>query len=497
MMQFLIAAPRSGSGKTTMTCAVLAALKKRGADPCAFKSGPDYIDPMFHRSALQVDSHNLDLFLSDRPTVQALYARCAAGHGAAVCEGAMGFYDGQGLTTRASAWELADTLGLPVLLVVQRGGASVTLAAEIQGLMHFRKNSHISGILLNSCSEKLYKMLKSEPYGLRDGYIPILIAYVLRAYQNVSLYFHGNEHSYTQEELVKALSEPENYTLFVCNWNEEEMAYIESLEEIFKIYLPKGDSLNRLEDLFKAVNTHYSSISKSARTTEVYVSDIAKKYRNIMSLSYKDYNKFFFDVLPELNSNLQELIIQIRSIKKELESVNEKQYIRVVRATKQVFEISEDEDMMSAIETLYQESWKEKSQKAFDYTTNGVLDIVSKVSNLSEKNFIEELARAVTGFELNYWTDNKINDFEETLRTAVNRLDAYDPTEGLQQGEMKITIESGDGNPIISQFSQNELTTAGQTMLNKMKNTIGSFGGSLSYEEKISIMAQLLKDVIN
>ena len=84
---------------------------------------------------------------------------------------------------------------------------------------------------------------------------------------------------------MKALSEPENYTLFVCNWNEEEMAYIESLEEIFKIYLPKGDSLNRLEDLFKAVNTHYSSISKSARTTEVYVSDIAKKYRNIMSLS--------------------------------------------------------------------------------------------------------------------------------------------------------------------------------------------------------------------
>ena len=60
MMQFLIAAPSSGSGKTTVACAVLAALKKRGADPCAFKSGPDYIDPMFHRSALQVDSHNLE-----------------------------------------------------------------------------------------------------------------------------------------------------------------------------------------------------------------------------------------------------------------------------------------------------------------------------------------------------------------------------------------------------------------------------------------------------
>ena len=101
MMQFLIAAPRSGSGKTTITCAVLTALQRRGADPCAFKCGPDYIDPMFHRSALGVESHNLDLYLSAPDTVRTLYARYAAGHGAAVCEGAMGFYDGQGLTTRA------------------------------------------------------------------------------------------------------------------------------------------------------------------------------------------------------------------------------------------------------------------------------------------------------------------------------------------------------------------------------------------------------------
>lgn len=100
MMQFLIAAPRSGSGKTTVTCAVLTALQRRGADPCAFKCGPDYIDPMFHRSALGVESHNLDLYLSAPDTVRTLYARYAAGHGAAVCEGAMGFYDGQGLTTR-------------------------------------------------------------------------------------------------------------------------------------------------------------------------------------------------------------------------------------------------------------------------------------------------------------------------------------------------------------------------------------------------------------
>ena len=172
MMQFVIAAPRSGSGKTTVTCALLAALKKRGHAPCAFKSGPDYIDPMFHRAVLGVESHNLDLYLSGKDTVQALYARYAAGHGAAVCEGAMGFYDGQGLTTRASAWELADTLNLPVLLVVQPKGASVTLAAQIQGLVHYRTPSHLAGILLNDCSEKLYKML--APLLERETGLPVL-----------------------------------------------------------------------------------------------------------------------------------------------------------------------------------------------------------------------------------------------------------------------------------------------------------------------------------
>lgn len=87
MLQLVLAAPRSGSGKTTAACALLAALTARGLAPCAFKSGPDYIDPMFHRAVLGVESHNLDLFFSAPQTARALYARHAAGHGAAVVEG--------------------------------------------------------------------------------------------------------------------------------------------------------------------------------------------------------------------------------------------------------------------------------------------------------------------------------------------------------------------------------------------------------------------------
>ena len=173
MIQFLLAAPRSGSGKTTMTCALLMALKRRGCAPCAFKSGPDYIDPMFHRAVLGVESRNLDLFFSAPETVRTLYARGAAGHGAAVCEGAMGFYDGLGgVSDRASAWHLADTLGLPVLLVVEPKGQSLTLAAELKGLNSFRTPSHIAGILLNNCTARMYALL--APMLEKETGLPVL-----------------------------------------------------------------------------------------------------------------------------------------------------------------------------------------------------------------------------------------------------------------------------------------------------------------------------------
>ena len=173
MIQFLLAAPRSGSGKTTMTCALLMALKRRGCAPCAFKSGPDYIDPMFHRAVLGVESRSLDLFFSAPDTVRTLYAKGAAGHGAAVCEGAMGFYDGLGgVSDRASAWHLADTLGLPVLLVVEPKGQSLTLAAELKGLVNFRTPSHIAGILLNNCTARMHALL--APMLEKETGLPVL-----------------------------------------------------------------------------------------------------------------------------------------------------------------------------------------------------------------------------------------------------------------------------------------------------------------------------------
>ena len=92
----MIAAVKSGSGKTTITCAFLKQLLCRKKHPVSFKCGPDYIDPMFHEQVLKIPSKNLDTFFSDVSQIQALYEMELPGHDIAVLEGVMGLYDGLG-----------------------------------------------------------------------------------------------------------------------------------------------------------------------------------------------------------------------------------------------------------------------------------------------------------------------------------------------------------------------------------------------------------------
>ena len=163
----LLSAPASGSGKTAAACALMAALRDQGLEVRACKCGPDYIDPMFHREVLGIDSKNLDLFFSGKEELIREYERHTEGADITVTEGVMGYYDGMTLDSeKASSYDVARTLGLPVLLVLPCRGASLSLAAVVKGIAEFREDSNVCGILLNRVSDMLYpglkKMLEEE-----------------------------------------------------------------------------------------------------------------------------------------------------------------------------------------------------------------------------------------------------------------------------------------------------------------------------------------------
>lgn len=177
LARLMIAGPSSGSGKTSVTCALLRCLQKRTLAVSAFKCGPDYIDPLFHREVLGLSGCNLDLFLSDESTVRGLLSHYAKGSQVAVIEGVMGYYDGMGGHTHmASSYDLARATQTPVVLLVTPKGMSLSLAAFLQGFRDFRSPSHIAGVIFNRCSASLHQLLApivEKESGLRVlGYLP-------------------------------------------------------------------------------------------------------------------------------------------------------------------------------------------------------------------------------------------------------------------------------------------------------------------------------------
>jgi len=161
---FLVAAVRSGSGKTTVTLGLLRALARRGLAVAGAKCGPDYIDPAFHAAASGRPSLNLDSWAMPPALLGDLAARSGAGADLVVLEGLMGLFDGvpgEAGRTGASA-EVAEALGLPLVLVHDVSGQSQSAAAIVAGVRAYAPGLALAGVILNRVGSERHVRLVSD-----------------------------------------------------------------------------------------------------------------------------------------------------------------------------------------------------------------------------------------------------------------------------------------------------------------------------------------------
>lgn len=157
----MIAAPKSGSGKTTITCALLQSLKEKGKSVVSYKCGPDYIDPMFHQKVIDIPSKNLDTFFTEGEETKRLLLKNRTEKEFAVLEGVMGLYDGLGgIREEGSTYHLAKVTKTPILLVVDAKGMGRSVISLIAGFLAYDKEGLIKGVLLNRMSMSYYETIK-------------------------------------------------------------------------------------------------------------------------------------------------------------------------------------------------------------------------------------------------------------------------------------------------------------------------------------------------
>lgn len=170
----MVSAPASGTGKTTVMLGLLRALSEDGLTVQSFKSGPDYIDPAFHRAATGRASFNLDTWAMDAPLFHAI-ARRAARADICIGEGSMGLYDGvatKGRTGFGSSAETAKAMGWPVILVLDVGGQAQSAAATALGFATYDPDLPFAGVILNRVASPRHERLIR--LGMERAGLPVL-----------------------------------------------------------------------------------------------------------------------------------------------------------------------------------------------------------------------------------------------------------------------------------------------------------------------------------
>ena len=157
----MISAPSSGTGKTTVMLGLLRALAEDGLKVQPFKSGPDYIDPAFHRAAAHRPSYNIDTWAMPESLIAGLSAQ-SEGAEIIVAEGSMGLFDGvatRGESGFGSSAETALMMGWPVVLVIDVGGQAQSAAATALGFKMYNPDLPFAGVILNRCASPRHERL--------------------------------------------------------------------------------------------------------------------------------------------------------------------------------------------------------------------------------------------------------------------------------------------------------------------------------------------------
>ncbi|PVE21420.1 cobyrinic acid a,c-diamide synthase [Microvirga sp. KLBC 81] len=170
----LIAAPRSGSGKTTITLGLQRALARRGLRVRGMKCGPDYIDPAFHAEATRAPSYNLDSFAMSTPLLRALASEAASAAEFIIAEGSMGLFDGvrQEIGRTGASADIAALLGWPVVLVLDVSGHAQSAAAVALGCVQFDPRITLAGVVLNKVASERHCRLVED--GMARIGMPVL-----------------------------------------------------------------------------------------------------------------------------------------------------------------------------------------------------------------------------------------------------------------------------------------------------------------------------------
>ena len=373
-----------------------------------------------------------------------------------------------------------------------------------------KKNTDSVEIVLNKIKEfvkstdnnrknfiDIYEVLLNKPYGVRKGIIPVLMAMALCDYSNnLVLYYMNREVDLSADTLVKINETPEKYFLQTEEGTTEKINYISYLMSIYGV--PKtSDSLmmnvrKTVEAMKKWILSMPRLIRESNQSNNLGVDN---KYILIKSELLRpdlNNNEFIFNYMKEVldTKDYNKIVSEINKMKNVFDSLMKNYEYDLVSDTRKIFNENFKGSLTSLLKEWYKNINPKNKKKIYDVTTKNFIEFISGLNNHDEYEVINSIAKIVTGFYIEDWQPSEKDNYIETLQQIELKLsnDNYD-----DKYTKKIVLIDGHNSIEKNIETEEELSALGITMKNNIEELIEEYGDSLSEQDKINVLIDIMK----
>ena len=356
---------------------------------------------------------------------------------------------------------------------------------------------------------ELYNILLNPPYGVRKGILPLLITYALRTYkEKVIIYFSNNEVQLSAN-VLEAInnSNGENYQLLLEMGTQLRDDSINELYQLFNTYSDaQSRSINRIYNTVKCMQNWMRSLPEFTKkcsgiyTEEKFIpldTQEGSIRRELLKFEINSRD-FLFDLIFTDNSDngYRAALRKIANFKEKLDSHINGVNAYLANITKDILVPNYKGSLGSTI-IVWKKSLSEATcRHMFDSTTNQILNYLLQFNNYDENKIIFELCRIITGIDLADWNDSTIDKYKDTLANSIKKIADYESSDSTTNSDNGIEL-TFNGVKVSKTFSTLEPSPIGQTVLNSIESSLEEYGDSISPDEKLAILFNIIKGIIN
>ncbi len=345
---------------------------------------------------------------------------------------------------------------------------------------------------------ELYKKIESKPYSIRKGIIPILLSIALYDYSDIIIiYFMNKEIDLDANNLIKINDNPEKYYILTEKGTTDKIKYLSNLMYIYRIPNLANQRIN-LKKLVDGMRRWILSLPRILReySTDYNYLNIDEKFITIKNELLRldiNNNEFIYKRLIEIfdTNNYENIVKSIKDMKQIFDNFMTSYCNRIVEETKEIISKNYKGSLNSLLKDWVIDNKLETSNIIFDIKTRELIEYIKDLTTYDEFDIIEKISKIITGFYIEDWQPNEIDDFKTELKQVINNIDRTNPN--ITDCYNKITLISGSEKIEKYLTNNSELSALGNTMKNNIEEIINEYGASLTEQEKVSVLIDIMK----